>query len=129
VRSGRPQRFVELRSEEEVRGEQSGPAERTAMARAGRGFEGDHAPENAEGGAGEPEQAEGPLALDEPGRHAHRQAAGGNDEAGDDRHVRQLSPAGQQLRGSRADLADRARRAPGGEGDLDGGSGSLDRVG
>src|SRR5205085_4162882 len=72
------------------------------------------------------EETEGPFAVDEAGRNAHRQAAGGDYQAGDDRHFGELAPAGDELGAGGADVADGAGRAVVGEGDFEDGPGLFE---
>src|SRR5438270_13795100 len=88
--AGRTEGVAELGPEEQLGGEE---------ARAGRddgdddegdgGVQGHDPAQDAEGGAGRGQEAEGTFAVVEPGDHADRQAAGGDDEAGEDGPVGQ----------------------------------------
>ena len=67
------------------------PIEITATASSGTALSSDDdAAQHAEPGSGEPQQAERALAVGQPGRHARRQGAAGDGQAGQDHHVGEL---------------------------------------
>src|SRR5205085_12018709 len=90
------------------------------------GVQGDDAPEHAERGADEPEEAEGAFPVDEARGHADGEATGGDDQAGDDGDVGQLAPAFDQLGVVGADVAEGGRCVPVGEGGFERRPGPFD---